>query len=215
MESGLQAGQSPKSWLTGVRKAQALLDAAAALGIARMRRAGGPGGPVLACRSGCDQCCRESVIPVSAPEVGAALTHLLERTPGPVRGRVLRNLRERQDGQCPFLLDCTCSVYADRFLACRQFHIFGAPCLDGGNVWTLRHADIPRPDPEKRLQALRVLASLSGAPVAGMTPAWLEDFLIQVSPPLHSWDMHSPRRLLALLDDAQAQGSPFLSAPQE
>lgn len=215
MESGLQGGFSPRRWLTGIRKVQSLLDAATGIGIDRMRRAGGPGGAGLACRPGCDQCCRESIIPVSAPEVGAALVHLLERTPGPTRGRVLRNLRERQDGQCPFLLESTCSVYADRFLACRQFHIFGAPCLDGGNVWTLRRADIPRPDPDKRLQALRVLASLSGEPAEGMTPDWLEDFLKQVSPSLHSWDLRSPRRLLALLDDAQFQGSPFLSAPLE
>jgi hypothetical protein len=60
-----------------------------------------------------------------------------------------------------------------------------------------------------------VLASLSGEPAQGMTPDWLEDFLKQVSPSLHSWDLRSPRRLLALLDDAQTQGSPFLSAPQE
>ncbi|WP_051272626.1 YkgJ family cysteine cluster protein [Fundidesulfovibrio putealis] len=215
MESGLQTGQPPKSWLTGIRKAQALLDAAARLGIARMAHAEGPGGAGLACRPGCDQCCRESVIPVSAPEVGAALTHLLERTPGPVRGLVLARLRGRKDGECPFLLDSTCSVYADRFLACRQFHIFGAPCRDGGNVWELRRADIPFPDPEIRLQGLRVLASLSGVPAEDMTPGWLEDFLKQVSPPLHSWDLRSPRGLLALLDDAQVQGSPFFFGPQE
>ncbi|MFP5220655.1 MAG: hypothetical protein ACLGSA_00035 [Acidobacteriota bacterium] len=47
-----------------------------------------------------------------------------------------------------------------------------------------------------------------------MTPRWLENFLKQVSHPLHSWEMRSPKHLLALLDGAQAQGSPFFFGPQ-
>ena len=209
--SAPQAGRRPRRWLAGIHKVQALLDRASDAGIARMTVTSG-GAP--ACRPGCDQCCRESYIPVNAPEIGAALLHLLERTPGPGRGRVLERLRERPGGQCPFLIDSGCSIYTDRFLACRQFHVFGEPCRDGGNIWELRPQDIPRPDPKKRLEGLRALAALSVEPPANMTALWLEAFLQRVSPPLHCWDLRSPQRLLALLDNAETTGNTLFFGPQ-
>jgi len=93
----------------------------------------------VACRSGCDHCCYQSV-GVTPPEALAILAHLLE-TRGPealeeLRTRLAafrdktRDLDSRQrvspDLPCPFLERHACSIYPVRPLSCRGMNSLDA-----------------------------------------------------------------------------------------
>lgn len=182
-------------WLPILQKAHALMDRAARAGWERLAS---EHGVKPACGPGCAHCCR-GVIPVSAPELAGAFWYAAGHCPGADRLGIERRLRGRAPGECPFLLGGNCSVYPMRFLACRQFFVFGRACAAGEDVWETRGRDIPRPHREKKLKALAELAALYGVepPAAA---SFLERFVRDVSAPLHRWDLSRPD---AIVDDLE------------
>ncbi len=80
----------------------------------------------IACRRGCDECCRHlSLFWVE----GVALALALQSLPGKQRNRLRRKAREsRPDGPCPLLEDGACLLYHARPVICRTH---GLPILAG------------------------------------------------------------------------------------
>ena len=152
----------------------------------------------LACAKGCDACCRDQVIPVSVPEMAAALWHLRNRAPGRLRLAVERRWAKAQPGRdCPFLLDGACAVRPMRFMACRQFNVFGAPCGGVAQVMRERPGQVLVPDREIKRQALATLMPLYGYP-EGQTldMAHMETFIRHISLPLHRYDLTRPEDII-------------------
>jgi hypothetical protein len=80
----------------------------------------------LACRKGCDACCRHlSLFPVEA----AALAHALDRRGAGETGRIRRQARlASEEGPCPLLQEGACLLYEARPIICRTH---GLPLLAG------------------------------------------------------------------------------------
>ena len=72
----------------------------------------------LACRAGCDSCCRPglSVFAIEADAIAAAL----QRLPPPLRARVRQAAAVEAPQRCALLVDGECSVYDARPLLCRS-----------------------------------------------------------------------------------------------
>jgi uncharacterized protein len=194
----LQRGQKTDHWLPVLQKAYTIMDRAARIGLKRMAQTHAG---TQACRVGCANCCR-GVIPASAPELAGGLWYVGERCSGSERSRIEPRLHRRPLGECPFLLNEKCAIYPVRFLACRQFFMFGQACTASEDVWETRRNDIPRPDHQEKLKAFAVLAALYGIePKHAIDPRFLERFIRDVSAPLHLWNLSAPRLILADLEE--------------
>lgn len=69
----------------------------------------------LACKKGCDECCRPlSLFPVEA----FALSRAFSRLDAPCREKVLGQAQQN-DGSCPLLVDHVCMAYGARPIICR------------------------------------------------------------------------------------------------
>lgn len=202
--------RSASHWLPLLRKAHAIIDAAANVGLEHMARTQGG---TLACRSGCAHCCR-GVIPVSAPELAGAFMHMTACCSGADQARIRQRLVRRPLGECPFVLDGKCAVYPLRFFACRQFFMFGAACMEDEDVWATRRQDIPRPGRQEKLRAFGLLATLYGVTAEFPAPrTFLDRFIRDVSAPLHLWDLSRPETIIASLDQGRLRYSgPGLAA---
>ena len=121
-------------WLAALRQAYTVLDAGIAQAVAATARQ-------PACRAGCFACCCQP-IPASSLEVQGlrwfVLTQLPVRT-GRLVGQALRN---REDPNCPFLVDGNCAAYALRPMACREFVVFTRPCTLGESPEVTRPQDV-------------------------------------------------------------------------
>lgn len=72
---------------------------------------------LLACRPGCDECCRHlSLFPVEAFALAAALRQAPAHVAESLRRQASTATR---DGSCPLLLDGLCGLYEARPLICR------------------------------------------------------------------------------------------------
>lgn len=93
------------------------------------RRIASGWGEHLACRPGCDSCCRHlRLFPVEAAALAAALAALAPA----VREKVLvRAAGCGEDDPCPLLIDGLCQLYADRPIICRTH---GLPLLLEGEA---------------------------------------------------------------------------------
>jgi len=84
--------------------------------------------PQIACRRGCDACCRHiGLFWVEAVALALALEQLPEETAEGIRERARRS---GPDAPCPLLEEGTCVLYADRPIICRTH---GLPLLVDGD----------------------------------------------------------------------------------
>jgi len=121
-------------WLASLVEAYAVLDAGVVQAVAATSRQ-------PACRAGCYACCCQS-IPASSLEVqGLRWFALTQLSPGVGRSVGL-SLRNRNDPNCPFLVDGSCAAYALRPMACREFVVFGRPCAMGESPEVARPQDV-------------------------------------------------------------------------
>ncbi len=192
-------------WLPTLGKIYALVDQAVAVSRAKAAALPGPG---TACAEGCAHCCRQA-IPVSTPEIAGAMWYLAQRAPGTVRlhlreALLAGNGATSSEGNlvCPFLMGSTCAVYPMRFMACRQFMIFGKPCAAGENVWDTRRRDLLVPSLPHKMQAFALMASLYGVKLkTPLDHAFLRTFIMDVSAPVQSWNLNSPELFFGELEE--------------
>ncbi len=116
-------------WLTFLLDAYALIDASVQNAIdIKVEQ-----GKNLACKEGCAYCCSQLVPITPAEAMGIRLT-FNKFLPKVERERLLPQLNEHagnnewKDGQCPFLVDNSCSIYTFRPIACRRYAVFNKAC---------------------------------------------------------------------------------------
>ncbi len=116
-------------WLTFLLDAYALIDASVQNAIdSKIDQ-----GKSLACKEGCTYCCSQLVPITPAEAMGIRLT-FNKFLPKVERERLLPQLSEHagnnewKDGQCPFLVDSSCSIYTFRPIACRRYAVFNKAC---------------------------------------------------------------------------------------
>ena len=101
----------------------------------------------LACRAGCDSCCRtQRDIPVYPHELVGIYWYAMEKLKQPTRAVLQqRLLRHDPRDACPFLMETRCAVHPLRPTACRQFNVFGEPCAEGEDPYHTRRDDVLTP----------------------------------------------------------------------
>lgn len=133
-------------WLAMLLDAYAVADTGVAVATretAKRRKA------VLACATGCDACCHQTDIPLYPHEIVGIYWYAVEKVLPPVRDIVLNQLaRHAPGGACPFLVEHACAIHPLRPLACRQFNVFGSPCIQGEDPYYTRRDDVLEPIPE-------------------------------------------------------------------
>ena len=133
------------TWLPGLLDAYALIDEGVKKAVSRREKEGGRD---LACRRGCDACCRaQKDSPVYPHELTGIYWYCMEKLRQPTR-EVLRQklLRHQSGGSCPFLMEGVCVVHPVRPTGCRQFNVFGEPCAEGEDPYHTRRGDVLTPD---------------------------------------------------------------------
>ena len=101
----------------------------------------------LACRKGCDTCCRtHRDIPVYPLELMGISWFVTERIKEPLRTTLKTQLAAHREGDpCPFLAEGACSVHLLRPVACRQFNVFYEPCDEGEDPYFTRRDEVLTP----------------------------------------------------------------------
>lgn len=102
--------------------------------------------PYVACSRGCAACCRINVM------ISQLEATFIEKETGIKPALVARSLLHPQDEflgvPCPFLKDCSCSIYETRPFACRKHFSF-----DASSYWC---------DPTRSLEAKMPMIEFSG-----------------------------------------------------
>lgn len=100
----------------------------------------------LACKKGCDECCRQKDIPLYPHELVGIYWFAAEKTAPDIRGAIKQRLQDHAAGSpCPFLIDSSCTVHPVRPVSCRQFNVFAAPCSRGEDPYYARRGDVLEP----------------------------------------------------------------------
>lgn len=134
------------SWLGPLLEAYSIVER----GVAKAVEAERKRGRALACSKGCSNCCAvHKDIPVYPLELRGIYWYVTEKITGPVREKLKRQLNDfTMAAPCPFLIDDACSIHPLRPMACRQFNVFGAPCVPGEDPYYSRRGDVM--DPQKK-----------------------------------------------------------------
>jgi Fe-S-cluster containining protein len=114
----------------------------------------------LACRNGCDVCCRQNQkdIPLFPHELVGLYWFVSEKTDRTLRDYLKEQLAVHAAGSpCPFLKDGSCSVHPVRPASCRWFNVFRAPCMPGEDPYYTRRHDVLDPIHEYTDRAFAVV----------------------------------------------------------
>ncbi len=120
----------------------------------------------LACREGCDTCCRtQSDIPIYPLELVGITWFVTEKVSGPRRSALREQLASHGEGDaCPFLISGSCAVHPLRPVACRQFNVFYEPCEEGEDPYFTRRDDVLRPIQSYTDRAFSIMIPFYGFP---------------------------------------------------
>lgn len=124
--------------------AYAVIDEGVALAIHKREE---KGGATLACKKGCDNCCRTHTdIPLYPLELVGIYWYSTEKMAKPLSEllRIQLKMHSAKD-PCPFLIHGSCSIHAIRPVACRQFNVFNTPCGKGEDPYFTRREDVLTP----------------------------------------------------------------------
>jgi len=154
------------SWLTLVLDAYAIVDE----GVGRaVEKELARSGRELACRRGCDTCCRtQRDIPVYPHEMMGIYWYCTEKIKQPTREVLRMRLLDGQRTSCPFLLDGACVIHPLRPTGCRQFNVFGAPCAEGEDPFHTRKGDVVTPERSFAHRAFGLVLALYGVDDSAM-----------------------------------------------
>lgn len=130
----------------------------------------------LACKQGCDSCCRfQKDIPVYPLELVGIYWYVIEKLSEPVRSEVREKLGAfRHEDACPFLISGACAIHPLRPIGCRLFNVFGTSCKEGEDPFYTRRDDVLTPSPEITERAFRVML-----PFYGYTDEKVKDAVIR------------------------------------
>ncbi len=113
----------------------------------------------LACRKGCDECCKQKDIPLYPHELVGIYWFASEKAATDVRDALRQRLRDHAAGSpCPFLINGSCAVHTVRPVSCRQFNVFAAPCSPDEDPYYTRRGDVLEPIPEYTDRAFAAVA---------------------------------------------------------
>ncbi len=129
-------------WLSLLLEAYHIVDR----GIAKAINAEIKKGKKPACVKGCSHCCKNQDIPVYPLELIGLCWYVTEKSPAQIREQIKKRLDQfKKSDPCPFLSEDSCSVHALRPMACRQFNVFGRPCVEGEDPYYSRRGDVLDP----------------------------------------------------------------------
>jgi Fe-S-cluster containining protein len=150
-------------WLPMLLDAYAVIDEGVAVAITAEER---ESGLKLACREGCDNCCRSQTdIPLYPLELVGITWFVTERMTGPGRTTLRDQLRRHVEGDpCPFLLSGSCGIHPVRPVACRQFNVFYEPCEKGEDPYFTRRDEVLTPIQEYTDRAFSLMLPFYGVP---------------------------------------------------
>ncbi len=148
-------------WLPMLLEAYAIVDTGVGAAVGEFER---EEGKALACRRGCDSCCRSQTdIPFYPLELVGIYWYAVEKLKGTVRSTLKDRLvffaRERP---CPFLVEGACSIHPMRPVSCRQFNVFGAPCAPGEDPYFTRRQNVLTPPREFTARAFSAMLPFYG-----------------------------------------------------
>jgi Fe-S-cluster containining protein len=120
----------------------------------------------LACREGCDNCCRtHRDIPIYPLELIGISWFATERVVEPLRSLLKEQLaRHGEEDPCPFLINGSCAVHLLRPIACRQFNVFSEQCDEGEDPYFTRRDDVLSPIRDYTDRAFAAMLSFYGIP---------------------------------------------------
>lgn len=150
-------------WLTMLLDAYAIVDEGVAVAI---RTEAEELNTTLACKEGCDNCCRvQRDIPLYPLELIGISWFATEKMAGPRRAILKGQLANHRGADpCPFLINGSCSVHLLRPVACRQFNVFYEPCDEGEDPYFTRRDDVLTPIREYTNRAFSVMLPFYGVP---------------------------------------------------
>jgi len=150
-------------WLTMLLDAYAMIDEGVAVAVKAQED---DLDVKLACREGCDNCCRsQSDIPLYPLELVGIYWFVTEKMTGPRRAALKEQLAGHGKGDpCPFLIGSSCAVHCVRPVACRQFNVFYEPCDVGEDPYFTRRDDVLTPIREYTERAFSVMLPFYGIP---------------------------------------------------
>lgn len=157
-------------WLTALIEACSILDRGVARGVAASGR-------TPSCCAGCHACCSQ-LIPISTIETLGLRWFALSHLRGDMALAVGRALLAQRQEPCPFLVDGVCAVYPLRPLACREYIVFGSPCLAGERPDVSRPHDVLPLPRIAQLQAFTVLLPFYGVMGSDAREAALQNRLV-------------------------------------
>lgn len=136
--------ESTLPWLSMLLDAYAIIDDGVAFAI---HKEGEKGGVKLACKKGCDNCCRtHKDIPLYPLELVGIYWFSAEKMAQSLRNILNKQLSShRKSDPCPFLINSSCSIHPLRPVGCRQFNVFNKPCAEGEDPYFTRRDDVLTP----------------------------------------------------------------------
>lgn len=148
-------------WLPMLLDAYAIADTGVELAI---REHEAQHGVKLACRKGCDSCCRSQAdVPLYPLEQVGIYWYVTEKIAGIERATLKDRLIFFTKGRpCPFLIDGACSIRPMRPVSCRQFNVFGKPCAPGEDPYFTRRHDVLTPFREFTVRAFSAMLPFYG-----------------------------------------------------
>ncbi len=153
--------ESRLEWLPMLLDAYAIVDVGVELAV---REHAERTGKDLACRKGCDSCCRSQTdVPLYPLELVGIYWYATEKLTGEARSTVKdRLLFFTKDRPCPFLIKGECSIHLVRPVSCRQFNVFGEPCSPGEDPYFTRREDVLTPIREYTVRAFTKMLPFYG-----------------------------------------------------
>lgn len=147
-------------WLTILLDAYYIVDMGAVVGLIKEERRRKS---KVMCHKGCFTCCLKPSVPMTPLEIQGLSWFSSERLENPLRKKVKEQLHKHKDTtQCPFLVEGLCSVYPIRPIACRQFFVFGSPCMANEDPIIARPKDIWFPGREVAKKASFIMLPFYG-----------------------------------------------------
>ncbi|HXX54204.1 MAG TPA: YkgJ family cysteine cluster protein [Thermodesulfovibrionales bacterium] len=188
--------ESKFPWLSMLLDAYAIIDE----GVAKAVQESEKNNALLACKKGCDNCCRTHTdIPLYPLEMVGVYWYCTEKMATLLRELLRTQLKLHRAGDpCPFLIHGSCSIHTIRPVACRQFNVFNKPCGVGEDPYFTRRDDVLIPIREYTERAFSTMLPYYGTANKGDRQKAIAHIIHTQAVNLQSFDW---KKLVRLMDD--------------